>query len=77
MKNKARGKGFLNNPLVNRPPLAVKKDEKSIYEERLKQIRQKNFNNRKSLLQDKQEDPNSRLMRLAALKVSFELASFY
>ena len=71
IKNRARGKGFLNNPLVNKPPLAAKKDEKSMYEERLKQIRQKNFNNRKSLLQDRQEDPNSRLMRLAALKVIF------
>jgi hypothetical protein len=72
LKNQARGKGFLNNPLVARPPSAaiVKKDEKFLYEEKLKEIRLKNFNNRKVIYRNQNQDESyNRMKHIAALRV--------
>lgn len=45
-RNKARGKGLLNNPLVAKPP-QVRRDEKSLYEDKLRKIRLQNYNKKK------------------------------
>lgn len=77
-RNRARGKGINNNILVAKPPI-LKKDEKSVYEENLRKIRLKNYNNRKSFnvntkaepeINDKKEDElhNARIDRISALK---------
>jgi hypothetical protein len=76
-RNKARGKGLFN-PLVPKPP-QVRRDENSDYEEKLRRIRLKNYNNRRLLLnQDKKKsidlsmENNIRLKRIAALKQQSE-----
>ncbi len=47
-RNRARGKAINNNILMAKPPI-LKKDEKSEYEENLRKIRLRNYNNRKAL----------------------------
>ena len=47
-RNRARGKGLNNNIFMAKPPI-LKKDEKSQYEENLRKIRLRNYNNRKAL----------------------------
>ena len=78
-RNKAKGKGFFNNP-ISKP----KKDDLSEIDEHLNKIRMKNYNNRKVLnlydpnaLKKKQNEvntsssgANSRQKRIAALKVN-------
>lgn len=80
-RNKARGKAFFDNPISARPPVA-KKDEKSAYEEKLKQIRRQNYRSRKPISKiidneisrqsiEKQSYVNNRMKRVAALKVFY------
>ena len=61
-KNKARGQGLLNNPLLVRPPLAKKTPEFE-YEEKLRKIREKNYNNRKAVPSNSRSKDNSEEMR--------------
>jgi hypothetical protein len=86
--NKARGKGLLNNPILARSPspsaspVAIKRDEKEDYEEKLEKVRLKNYYNRKLMLNQsppklvnniktKEAALENRLKRVAALKVVY------
>ena len=75
-RNKARGNAHY--PVLAKPPMA-RRDEKSIYEEKLRKIRLQNYNNRR-LLMNIDNDPKNgnkqnpfevdhRLKRMEALKV--------
>lgn len=47
LANQARGKAAGNYPFLGRPPIIGKRDEKSDYEDKLRKIRNANYNNRK------------------------------
>jgi len=72
-RNRAKGKGLINNPLVARPPL-YKNDVKSSYEEKLRQIRFQNYNNRRSIANEaskrkSMECSDNQNKKIAALRV--------
>ncbi len=74
-RNRARGKGLINNPLVARPPI-YKKDVKSSYEEKLRQIRFQNYNNRRFIANEASkrksvECSDNQNKKIAALRVYF------
>ncbi len=51
-RNRMRGKGIMQNPLVPRPPPYKRNNENAAMEEQLRKIRLQNFNNRKMLLRE-------------------------
>lgn len=75
-RNKARGHNHY--PLLAKPPLA-RRDEKSIYEEKLRKIRLQNYNNKRLLnvedgsngqVKKNPIEPDNRIKKMEALKVS-------
>lgn len=77
LKNKARGHGAINHPLAGRHPIiAPRKDEKSDYEEKLRKIREQNYNQRKVLNNARSDaykrienNREARVQRIDALRV--------
>ena len=74
-RNRARGKGLINNPLVARPTV-YKNDVKSSYEEKLRQIRFQNYNNRRLIANEASkrksvECSDNQNKKIAALRVYF------
>ncbi len=79
-RNKARGHNHY--PLLAKPPMA-RRDEKSIYEEKLRKIRLQNYNNKRLLNLDQEQkgqmkknpliEPDNRIKRMEALKVRKKL----
>ena len=74
-RNKARG--YNHHPVLAKPPI-VKRDEKSIYEEKLRKIRLQNYNNRRLLNVDNDAknmskknfiEADHRIKKMEALKV--------
>lgn len=74
-RNKAKGQAAYNNPILpQKPPVLVKRDEKAIYEEKLRKIREQNYANRKAIENRRKVEviENYRQKRLAALKLQSE-----
>ena len=83
LANQARGKAAANHPLIGRHPIISKKDDKSDYEDKLRKIRNANYNNRKPISNGKVVykaeaarqiivNRNNRMQKIQALKVTID-----